>query len=44
MEKFEFPEKPKYKFTNQQLTQRNEILNKQIEHIKYELKTRLKID
>jgi len=36
MKQFEFPEKPKYKFTNQQLTQRNEILNKQIEHIKYE--------
>tara|TARA_B100000959_G_C14939687_1_gene607241 strand:- start:194 stop:1279 length:1086 start_codon:yes stop_codon:yes gene_type:complete len=36
MKKFEFPEKPKYKFTNEQLTQRNKILNKEIEHIKYE--------
>ena len=36
MDKFTFPEKPKYKFTKKQLFQRQKILNKQIEHISYE--------
>ena len=36
MGKYTFPEKPQHTFTKNELEQRQEILNKKIEHIKYE--------
>ncbi len=36
MGKYTFPEKPQHAFTKNELEQRQEILNKKIEHIKYE--------
>ena len=34
MGKYTFPEKPQHNFTKKELAQRQEILNKKIEHIK----------
>ena len=36
MGKYTFPEKPQHKFTKKELAQRKKILDKKIEHIKYE--------
>jgi len=36
MGRFTVPDKPKYKFTKEQLSQRQKILNKKIEHLNYD--------